>query len=138
MGALDNEAKKQVISKIAGNLPIQVLPKDKVRVGRTIIHVRCTTRGKGGGRTWSFNINPNTLTAHYELWICGKPDKYYLIPIEVMKAIYDDPASWPDKMHPEIRVADIDTRTHECFYGGVAKGFSSYFCAPLFEGAADS
>ena len=78
------------------------------------VHVRYCAEGSGN---YKFNINPNTLHADYELWICGEANHWYLIPVNVMKAMYDHPEAYPDRMHPEIRVVSVNMRDHSALYG---------------------
>lgn len=59
---------------------------------------------------YKFNINPNTLSADYELWICGSAGVWYLVPIDLIGRIYSDPAAYPDHRHPEIRVVSLNTK----------------------------
>jgi len=82
---------------------------------------------------FSYNINPNTLTADFEVWICGEADSYYLFPTSVMKSIYEDPDAYVDKTHPEIRVAEVDMATHSLLFGRSGKRLdcSGYFRAVL-------
>lgn len=120
--------KAEVVKHLAAGAQITQLPKGKLKIGSAVVHVRFTTRAKGKGVVWSFNINPNTLTADFELWICGSSATYYLIPKATVRKIYDDPAAYTDYTHPEIRVADISAVTHLCTYGrGRSISLVSYF-----------
>ena len=110
-------AKNEVLRRLAGTASIIRLPKTKVKIGNTVIHTRFRSSSKSGGNIWSFNINPNTLTADFELWVCGSSVVYYLIPRTTIERIYNDPAGYPDYAHDGIRVADINSATHMCSYG---------------------
>jgi hypothetical protein len=110
-------AKVEVLRHLAKGANIIPLPKAKVRIGGSVVHVRFRSGPKSDGHTWSFNINPNTLTADFELWICGSSAAYYLIPKSTIRQIYDDPSSYPDHTHSEIRVAEVHAATHRCTYG---------------------
>jgi hypothetical protein len=128
--ATGDAAKSQVLNFLANGNAIQNLGKAKVRIGARSVHVRYRSNPKSGGVVWSFNANPNTLTADYELWICGSAEHYYLIPIAEIKEIYEDPAAYPDHRHPEIRVLEVDQGTHRCRYGSNRqKDFAPYFRA---------
>jgi hypothetical protein len=109
-------AKEQVLQHLADGRSVVRLPKAKAKIGQNVIHIRFTAKGKRGGPVWSFGINPNTITADYELWVCGSPGIYYLIPQATVREMYDDPKGYPDKAHKGIRVADVNTKTHECKY----------------------
>ncbi len=109
--------KKAVLERLAAGRQISPLGKAKVRIGTAVVHVRFRARANRGGVVWLFNINPNTLTADYELWICGSPSIYYLVPKSTVSNIYDDPATYPDRSHREIKLANINSKTHWCAYG---------------------
>lgn len=131
---MSNEAtKNSVLAQIANGQPVSVAlgkGRAKWQVGAHVVHVRFRTSPKSDGVTFAYNINPNSLTADYELWICGSESVYYLIPNVEIRAIYDDPDTYPDFQHPEIRVADIDTLHHRALYGrgGKSRDFTQYFC----------
>lgn len=125
-------AKSQVLAYLANGSTIQNLGKARVRIGGHSVHIRYRSNPKSGIAVWSFNANPNTLTAEYELWICGSAERYYLIPIAEIKEIYEDPAAYIDRHHPEIRVLEVDHTTHKCRYGtDCRKDFAAYFRARL-------
>ena len=78
-----------------------------------------------------FNINPNTLRAAYEVWICGhKVDDhvYFLIPIETIRKMYDDPHAYPDRRHRKIRVVSVIAEKNEAVFasGGKALDIARY------------
>jgi hypothetical protein len=125
-------AKRDVLKHLAKGRPVTPLPKAKVKIGSVVVHTRFRSNSKSGGSIWSFNINPNTLTADFELWICGSSAAYYLIPKATVEKIYNDPAGYTDYTHGEIRVADINFQTHRCTYGkGRSADFTAYFKANL-------
>lgn len=97
-------------------------------IGNTKVHTRFCSTDDLRPQSFKFNINPNTLTADYELWICGGVTLYYLIPTSIMRRIYDDPDAYPDKHHPEIRVVSIDASTNLVSYksGGGKLDLSEY------------
>jgi hypothetical protein len=55
--------KDRVLTHLAEGRRVEPLPKHKVRIGTSIIHVRFRTNSKNGD-IWSFNANPNTLTTN--------------------------------------------------------------------------
>lgn len=115
--------KTQVLSKIAGDRATRPAGRSIVSVGSTKIHVRyCSSP------TYKFNINPNTLRADFELWICGSADRYYLIPIAVIRELYEHPDAYVDSYHPEIRIVSIMSESDEVMYaaGGVKKLLGPY------------
>jgi len=121
---MSEEVKKKVFSRIAGLKSWFSAGRAKIRVGNDIIHVRfCSTNRRAPSR-YKFNINPNTLSADYELWICGDPETYYLIPIDVMKKIYSDPNTYQDYLHIGIKVVAIDSDSHLVTYARGSKSLS--------------
>ena len=80
----------------------------KYRIGKEILHVRFRSGLPQRATGFWFNINPNTLnnTTH-EVWICGRPDVYHLVPIEIVQMMYDDPGAYPDRAHAEIKVMTV-------------------------------
>jgi hypothetical protein len=131
----NEEAKAKVVATIAGTTSYRKVPKAKYRVGDTTVHVRFRSKPKGDGVTHSFNINPNTLSADFELWICGSEDNFYLIPMSELKDIYDHPNVYRDYRHPDIRVLDVNTKSHRCTFGrnSLDRDFGAYFRATLAE-----
>jgi hypothetical protein len=75
--AVGRAAKAQVLGQLAKGSAVQDLGQAKVQIGERCIHKRYRSNPKSE-RIWSFNANPNTLTADYELWVCGSADHYYL------------------------------------------------------------
>lgn len=127
------EIKMDVIKKIALGRNVTPMKKAKWRIGSAVVHVRYRTDPKSDGETFAYNINPNTLTADFELWICGDANRYYLFPTDLMKSIYYDPEAYRDYTHRNIRVVDINTATHLILYGRGSKSLdgSDYFRANL-------
>lgn len=124
--------KNQVLNRIANGRnwhEIRGAGRAKYSVGKNIVHVRFRSDPKTDGVTYAYNINPNTLTADYEVWICGNADTYYLIPINVIEEIYNDPGAYEDKTHPNLIVADINTVSHKTQHSrlGNSKNLSPYF-----------
>jgi hypothetical protein len=123
--------KREVLQKLANGRTVEWLPKHKVRIDNYVVHTRCCT-GSEKQRSYSFGLNPNTLTANVELWICGSAERFYTIPTEVLHAIYLDGHTYPDRTHPKIRTVAIYLRTHECKYGRTRSvNFAAYYQRPL-------
>jgi len=109
------------------------------KVGREIyemsghtVHTRFCAPGSGN---FKFNLNPNTLRADYELWICGSAEHWYLLPIDLIRKMYCHPAAYPDKHHAEIRVVTLDAHSHRLGYASpsVTLDLLPYFRAVLIE-----
>ena len=129
---MSREVKNQALARIANGRTVRFVGSAKWNIGNQIVHVRFRTSPKSK-EIFSYNINPNTLGADFELWICGGVESYYLFPIAIMKDIYSDPDAYVDRRHPEIRVAEVDTVTHQLLYGcgGKTQNVSKYFRATL-------
>jgi hypothetical protein len=124
--------KASVLTSLAQGRRVERLPKHTVRIGTSAIHVRFRTKSKSGS-IWSYNVNPNTLRADYELLICGSPECYFLIPVSRIREIYDNPRTYPDRLHSRIKVLEVNTKTHMCRFGsaGLQMDFTAYYCARL-------
>jgi hypothetical protein len=85
---MSNAEKNAILAKVAKGATIVPVGNAKVRVGKLLIHVRyCSTNTKAPDK-FKFNINPNTLSADYELWVCGNAMVYYLMPVSFLQGIY--------------------------------------------------
>ena len=119
------ELKHRVLQRIAGGEAFHFIGKDKWRIVERAVHVRHRSGPKSGGTVFSYGINPNTLTADYEVWVCGDAETHYLFPIKLMNDIYDDPAAYVDRAHPGIRVTEVDTASHRVLFGRGGKCFDA-------------
>lgn len=123
------QIKESVLGRIANNGVISFMRNAKWRIGPKVIHVRFRSSPKSGA-VFSYNINKNTLTADFELWICCDADTFYLFPSQIMRDIYEDPDAYVDRHHPDIRVAEVDTQVHRLLFG---KGGKSLDASPYFR-----
>jgi len=125
----NNEIKENVLSTISKSSNYVSIGKSKYRINSKIVHIRYCSTSSSNGLRYKFNINPNTLDADYELWICGDSNTYYLIPTDIMKMIYEDPDTYPDKLYPNIRVVSVDVSKDKIIYGtgGKSLKISDYF-----------
>jgi hypothetical protein len=132
----NNTVKEKVLTEVANGLhwrKVKGRGVSKWEIGKYLVHVRFRSDPKADGVTYAYNINPNTLDSDFELWICGNAETFYLISIDVIQQIYDDPDVYVDKAHPKIRVIDIHTVTHRALYGrgGKDDDFSSFYRAKI-------
>lgn len=127
------EIKHIVLDRIAADKNWLPSGRAKYRIGHHVIHVRFCSADKSGSPLYKFNINPNTLSADYEVWICGDADTYYLFPIRLMCQIYDDPEAYVDYHHHEIRVVSVNVNTNTVTYatGGRKMLITSYLRGTL-------
>lgn len=118
----------------SGTEPVSI-GSSKYRLNKNTVHARFCSKDKGRSTKFKYNINPNTLTADFELWVCGAATTYYLMPVALMQTIYDDPDSYVDRVHPEIRVVSVDTSSHKVTYarGGKFKLVGQYFNAQFSQ-----
>ena len=99
------------------------------------IHVRwCVARNN---HSFQFNINRTTLEADFELWVVGSRVSYYLLPVEVMRAIYKDPDAYPDRTHVAARLVVVSGNTFDDrlnYARGRRRSISEYRLAKLPAG----
>jgi hypothetical protein len=74
---MKDEIKKHVYSRIADPLNWFPCGRAKIRIGPHVVHVRFCSTNRNSPHLFKFNINPNTLTADYELWICGDKEYFF-------------------------------------------------------------
>lgn len=129
---MKEEIKRTVYTRIGGSQNWVPSGRAKIRIGKkNIIHVRfCSTHPRRPTK-YVFNINPNTLTADFELWICGDQETYYLTPTKIIKDIYSDPDAYQDYHHEGIKVVDVDTDSNYVMY---ARGGKSLNLKPYLRG----
>ena len=82
--------------KIANGRRINYLPSSFAEINGVLIHCRFKSNDKIGSSRYPFNINQATLRAKYELWVCDM-SCYYLIPIDIIKGMYNDPDAYINK-----------------------------------------
>ncbi len=115
--AVTENLKLTVLKKIGNGINLtKASGPSNYWVGHKKVHARFCQTNDRSPQLFKFNINPNTLEADYELWICGEVGLFYLLPISVMKSIYDDPNAYLDYHHPEIRVVSVDVAKDKVTY----------------------
>jgi len=114
--SLNDEQKEIVLKKLAANSNYKSQGRSKYLINNEIVHVRFCSFDKRDNSRFKFNINPNTLSSDYELWICGSSEIYYLMPIKILKEIYENPNTYIDRHHPEIRVVSLNSRENKVVY----------------------
>lgn len=104
---MNTEDKKYLVLKnIANGHAISYVGRAKVRIKGQVIHVRFNSTSSDRPHHYPFNINKNTLTADWELWICGNKG-YYLLPMIIIRDIYDDPDHYDDYTHLNQRIHTV-------------------------------
>jgi hypothetical protein len=124
-----NDAIKVAVLKQLGGGSWKPEGQTTYRFAAGRVHARFKTSAP-----FSFNINPATLRADYELWICGSPDLYYLLPKSVIRSMYEHPAAYVDQLHPEIRVVSVDAENHRATF---ARGGEGLDLRPYFRSSLD-
>ncbi len=112
-----------VLENISEGSPIIHLKKNLAKVNGKIIHYRYKSKASDMSRRFPFNINPTTLSADFEIWICGNQDLYFIIPIKEIKKIYDDPDTYTNstKNQSLIKTLTVDTLKNVAKYGRNSK-----------------
>ncbi|MCO5234265.1 MAG: hypothetical protein M9888_11080 [Chitinophagales bacterium] len=108
-----------VLSKLAGGQRITTIKRSLVRINGLLVHYRMKSQASDGASKFPFNINPTTLTADFEIWICGSEEIYYVIPKTIIKKIYDDPDTYTNKTpnQEDIKTLTVNTFANEVAYG---------------------
>ena len=119
-----DDEKTLAITKVARDRPVVPEGRAKWRIGGAVVHVRYCSPNPAVANRYKFNINPNTLSADYELWVCGSADTRYLMPISFLQGIYDRPDTYVDRTHPEIRVVSVDVDVHTVTFAAGGQGAS--------------
>lgn len=127
------EIKRDVLQKISDSALVRSAPKSMFKIGQSLIHIRFCKRNASSPTKYKFNINPNTLRAEFELWICGDSSCFYLMPMSFIKQLYDHPQAYEDYHHPDIKVVSVDIQTNEVMYarGGESASLMKYKNASL-------
>ena len=127
------EKKRLALDAVAGGPNWANAGRAKYRVGQEVVHVRFCSNAAADGVSYAFNINPNTLSADYELLICGRPSVWYLIPIDEIQHIYDSPNAYRDRSNSKLRIINMNTQDDQLLYGvgGYKLDCTDYYQATL-------
>ena len=101
--AHDREAvKEKVLRTLGGDRAFRFNGRATYQVGQIAIHARYYSTDRKRPTFCKFNINPNSLSADYELWICGTAEGYYLLSNSRVSHIYRHLKAHVDHYHPKI------------------------------------
>ena len=115
------QAKNAVLDRIAGVGGWWKAPgRDNWGSKNGTLHTRCRSNA-AHGTTYAYNFGPAALKMDYQVWICGKPEDYYLIPSEVVRKMYAHQKGYVDKAHPNLHVANIDVSCHKVTFATEAQ-----------------
>jgi len=122
-------AKESVIEWIADGRDFSPAGRSNYQVGTYRVHVRFCSPYKNSCRLKS-NINSNSLSADFELWICGDPEDYFLIPIATLRQVYEHPNGYPDRHNSGLRIVSVDACELWLTY---ARGVNSMSLLPFYR-----
>lgn len=125
--------KLAVLSTIAGGTSYSLSGRAEGLVKGKSVHVRYNSSNRRAPSKFKFNINPTTLSADFELWICGSAANYYLMPIEFIRRLYKHPDAYPDRQNPGYTVVSVDANAHNVMFapGGRSESLGPYLGAVL-------
>ena len=128
MAPQNDGVKVDTLRRIGDVEPQRAPGPSNYRVGDHVVHARFCRVNQRSPHLFKFNINPNTLQADFELWICGSSALFYLIPTSVIRRIYTDPETYQDYHHPDIRVVSVDSSRDRVIYkrGGGSLNVGQY------------
>ena len=117
-----------IFQKLANGKSTYDFGKHKVNVAGKTIHWRKKSFPRKNPSKFPFNINPNSLSADYELFICGDEKNYFLLPKELVKMMNSHPNAYPDRRNPGYTIITIDIRYSEAVYASpsIALNLMSY------------
>ena len=118
----------EVLKSIGGGEQPTVVGRSMWRLGDQNIHTRVVSQPTNG-REYGFNINKTTLMADYETWICKSSQDFYLLPVAIVREMYDHPEAYVDQHHPNMRIVKVNLRDHQCRYarGGLKCDLRAYY-----------
>jgi len=131
-----NEAeKKQLVSVLAdGEMPVSA-GRVKLKVSAGVVHIRFCSTNLQNHLQYKFNINKNTLSADFELWICGSNDQWYLLSMSVIRELHEHPDAYEDYQHPGLTVVSVNINKNEVLYarGGISEDIGKYYKAKFAQ-----
>lgn len=134
---MSETVKATVLNAIAAGQPVRPIGHAKFRVGEAVVHVRFCSINSAARSKFKFNLNPNTLSADHEVWICGDAGTFYFLPHDAIVEMYEHPAAYVDRRHPKITVVSVDVVDNTAtFATGGQKLDLRAFLNRTFDGAA--
>ena len=97
-----------VLKKISDHEVKRAVAKGTQRIGPHSVHSRFVSWSSSRPGRYPFNINPDSLSADFEVWVCGDEDLWYTLPQKVIKEIYDDPDARVATDRPGHRIVTVD------------------------------
>lgn len=65
---------------------------------------------------WWFDINPNTLRADFELWLCGYPSLWYLVPVSAIRYMNEAPTAYPNTEKSGTTEVTVNEDNDTCIF----------------------
>lgn len=106
--------RQNVLSAISSGLTATKIGKVTYEIQGQRYHIKMVTGNKD---KYPFNINKTVLASDYEVYICGSSDVYYVIPIDVIRMMHEDPSAMPDNTHPGYTIIDVHPDKNSINYG---------------------
>lgn len=130
---MSQAAKEQALRRVFGSENWKKTGRAKFSAGGPEVHTRYCSPSSSDSDQYKFNINENTLSADFELWVCGDDKNYYLIPMNVIEEMYNHPDAYTDSYHPNMTIVSVYTDKHEAMYarGSTKIGLEKYHRAIL-------
>jgi hypothetical protein len=116
-----SKIKSAVLRRVAGKRAIVKRPYHSYDIGGTRVHVRFSSQRPSAPVTFGFNLNRASLSADFDLWICGSPAIFYLVPRDQIEEMYEHPDAYVDKWHHGIRSVSVHTDVDEVSFARVGR-----------------
>ncbi len=128
---MNDSEKKQLVAELAEGETPAYAGRAKLKVGAGIVHIRFCSTSLSNHEQYKFNINKNTLSADFELWICGSKKNWYLLPMDVIREMHQHPDAYEDYQHPGLTVVSVYSDSDEVMFarGGMRKNIREYYQA---------
>lgn len=105
-----------IFQKLADGKTIIDIGNHKVKIGDKVVYWRRKGFPQSGSPKFPYNINPNSLSADFALYICGDEQNYFLLPIAFIKMMNSHPNAYPDNRNPGYTIITIDIRDLDVLY----------------------
>ena len=128
---MNDSEKKQLVSELAEGETPEYAGRAKFKVSAGVVHIRFCSTNSSNSKQYKFNINKNTLSADFELWICGSKERWYLLPMDLIREIHQHPDAYDDNQHPGLTVVSVYSDSDEVMFArvGVRKNIREYYLA---------
>lgn len=131
---MNEDDKRALVSRLSSGESPTAAGRAKLRTSAGTVHIRFAVDNRRQAKRYKFTNSRNALSADYELWICGHPDRWYLIPVSTIRKMYEHPESYQE-YHPDLRRISVNREKHEVKYarGGVSEDIRAYYQASFSD-----